>query len=372
MKRIVYIRASNMYDDSRATKEIGALLENDYEVIVLGWNRNGEAENMCRELFSAYAGKITYIFFQVRINGNIGMKHLHHLFMWLVWVYKCVRNLGKIDAVHASNLDATLSIWHYCKRHKIKLIYDIFDYYVDSHMIPKCLKNFIEKLEINIINNADLTIICTEERREQISKSNPNEVLVIHNSPDVEIINEVTEKYDYVYCGSLFSGRLIKETFQKYPQNQDLHLGIAGYGEFEKDAINLQERYSGFTYFGTIPYSDVLHIESESKVISAIYEPNVRNHRLCAPNKFYEALALGKPVIVCRGTGIDKIVEKYNLGAVINYDADEFYSAIRMLIQDKQKRYEIGMRARRLYEQEYKWQIMKERMLSCYSRIVGK
>ena len=36
MKKIVYIRTTGIYDDSRATKEISALAELPMEVIVLG------------------------------------------------------------------------------------------------------------------------------------------------------------------------------------------------------------------------------------------------------------------------------------------------------------------------------------------------
>ena len=115
-----------------------------------------------------------------------------------------------------------------------------------------------------------------------------------------------------------------------------------------------------------MPYSKVLEIESEVKVLSAIYEPNTRNHRLCAPNKFYEALALGKPQIVCRGTGIDKIVEENDIGMVIDYDANQFYEALRKLVADDEKRAQMGARARKLYEEKYDWAIMKRVLLEAY------
>ena len=36
--QILYIRTSNIYDDSRATKEIFALAEKGHKVHVLGWD----------------------------------------------------------------------------------------------------------------------------------------------------------------------------------------------------------------------------------------------------------------------------------------------------------------------------------------------
>ena len=97
------------------------------------------------------------------------------------------------------------------KKHKIKLVYDIYDYYIDSHCVPKIIESLVERLETSIINVADVTIICTEERKEQIAKSTPRRLVVIHNSPDVKKVICKEIKYDYAYCGSLFERRLLRE-----------------------------------------------------------------------------------------------------------------------------------------------------------------
>lgn len=370
MKKIVYIRSSNIYDDSRATKEIRALLENGYKVVVLGWNRDGEADARCRKQFEKYLSSIKFNFFSVQVDGGIGIKNINLLVFWLKWVKKVVKKIQNIDAIHACNLDAAFSICRYAKKNNIKLIFDIYDYYVDSHNIPFVLYAFIENMEVNIIDNSDLTIICTEERKEQISKAKPKNLIVIHNSPDVPVLDEAEEIYDYVYCGSLFSGRLLKEIFDKYSDHQDVKFCIAGYGEYSSLANALCDKYDNFHYLGALPYSKVILEEKKAKIISAIYEPSIRNHRLCAPNKFYEALALAKPVVVCRGTGIDKIVEKNNIGVVIDYNESDFYEAIRYLQDNDKLRKQMGIRARELYDQEYRWDIMKNRLLEQYNKLL--
>lgn len=371
MNKIVYIRSSNIYDDSRATKEIFALLENKYKVIIFGWNRDGKASEKCEKLFEEYKTRIKCFFFNEPIDAGIGIKNIDKLLKWIHWVRKTFRCLTKVDAVHACNLDGALGILSYIKKGHVKLIYDIYDYYIDSHNIPSVLKSLIERMEISVINNAELTIICTEERKEQIAKASPKKLIVIHNSPDVENVKKEEQLYDYVYCGSLFSQRLLNELFTKYPENSDLHFAIAGYGKYEKIAKELDKKYKNFTYFGSVSYQDVLDIESKSKVISAIYEPSIRNHRLCAPNKFYEALALSKPVIVCEGTGIDKIVKKNNIGMCIKYSADEFYNALRSLISDDEKCKSMGKKAREIYDREYKWSNMKERLIKGYNKVIN-
>ena len=367
--QVLYIRTSNIYDDSRATKEIFALAEKGHKVHVLGWNRDGDAKKRSCEVFGKYKELITVDFFTCLINGGIGVKNIDKLLKWVAWTNKRLKLRKHIDVIHACNLDAVLGVWKYARRHGIKIVYDIYDYYIDSHSIPGMLESIIERLEINIINSVDATIICTEERKEQVSKSKPRWLMVIHNSPEVNTITSVENRYDYAYCGSLFGQRLLKEIFDEYPNHDNLKFAIAGYGEFSNLAKRLDDNHQMFNYFGPVSYEQVLNIENESKVISAIYEPTIRNHRLCAPNKFYEALALAKPVIVCRGTGIDKIIEANNAGIVIDYDANQFFDALIYLADNPDVCESMGKNARHLYEHEYRWEIMKERLIELYNEI---
>lgn len=367
--KVLYIRTGNIYDDSRATKEIMALAEKGYQVCVLGWDRDGNAGMQSEKVFKKYESLISVEFFACQIDGGIGIKNIDKLVKWVHWINKQVRKVKGIDVIHLCNLDAAIGVWRYAKRHNIKLVYDIYDYYIDSHVIPGLLQTLIEKLEISVINAADVTIICTEERKEQIAKAHPQRVTVIHNSPEVKDIVFTENKYDYAYCGSLFDQRLLKEIFSEYEKHASMKFAIAGYGEYVDLAKELDHKHQRFNYYGSVTYSEVLRIESEAVVISAIYKPTIRNHRLCAPNKFYEALALAKPVIVCKGTGIDKIVAEHQAGIVIEYDAKQFFEALDFLISNPDVCRKMGANARHLYENEYIWEIMKGRLWKLYDEI---
>ncbi len=367
--KILYIRTSNIYDDSRATKEILAFAEKGYKVHVLGWNRDGNAKKRFENVFAKYRRLVSAEFFDCLVDKGIGIRNIDKLVNWIIWTNKQIKQIKDIDIIHVCNLDSALGVYKYAKKHGIKIVYDIYDYYIDSHAIPKILEKAVEKLEISIINAAEATIICTEERKEQIAKALPKRLLVIHNSPDVEKVTCTENKYDYAYCGALFGQRLLKEIFDGYPKYNYMKFAIAGYGEFDNLADNLARKFQTFEYYGAVSYEKVLNIEQQAKVISAIYEPTIRNHRLCAPNKFYEALALAKPVIVCRGTGIDKVVEENTVGIVIDYDSEQFFKAVDYLINNQDICEEMGTNARQLYEKKYKWEIMKERLLELYDKI---
>ena len=369
MKTVAFVRGTGIFNDSRSTKEIMALIEAGYRVEVLGWDRDGTACEQCNKAFASVSEYVNFSFFDVRAENGIGIKNIDKLIGWLKWVVKTLNRIDNLWTVHACDLDAGIAARLFCKKHKIKLVYDIFDYYVDCHHIPAILRSFVEQLEIKTINFADVTIICTEERKEQIAKSEPKKIIVIHNSPEVDEMSMQELTIDYFYCGTMSGRRLISETLEEYANNVDLKMIFGGYGPYAEMAIELSKKYDDFSFVGTIPYSRVLSMEAQSRVLSAIYEPTIRNHRLCAPNKFYEALALGKPVIVCRGTGIDKIVEDNDIGCVIDYDAKQFYEALRKLKTNDELRKHMGIRARKLYDEKYSWSIMKSRLLKLYSEL---
>lgn len=367
MKTAAFVRTTSIYNDSRATKEIKALAEAGYRVVVLGWNRDGKSEELSKREIGS--DRVEFCFFDSILSNGIGIRNLDKLVKWFHWVTKQLNRIQSLDIVHACDLDAGIGAYRFCKKNGVTLVYDIYDYYVDSHIIPAFLKPRIEKMEIGIINYASITIICTEERKQQIEKACPQKVIVIHNSPDVDIVRDEKPEYDYVYCGSLVDERMIGEILNYYSKNSDLTVCMAGREDYTSLAEQLNHDYQNFTFLGTIPYSKVLEIESHALCLSAIYDPSWRNHQLCAPNKFYEAMALGKPIIACEGTGIDKIIERYNIGIVIHYDVKEFYSTLRYLKDHQEICSSMGTRARKLYEKEYSWKLMKSRLLDAYMKL---
>ena len=365
---IVFIRSSDIYNDSRATKEIRTILEHGYRVIVLGWNRNGDAKNKTKQVFEKYADSIELRFFDYDASEGIGVKNIHVMIKWLNWIKRNIKKHGTIEYVHACNLDCVLSIIKYCNRKRIKLVYDIYDYYPDSHNMSGVLKNMAKWMEGKVINMSDAVIVCTEERKNQIYNARPKRLYVIYNSPRIDF-SESEIKYDYVYCGTLGGNRLIREIIEGYEKNKDLKIAVAGYGKYSNLAKQFSIKYKNFDFFGTLTYSDVLMLESESLVLSAIYKPTIRNHRYCAPNKFYEAMALSKPIIVCKGTGIDRAVAENNTGMVIDYDVKQFYDSVRAIKADKNKAIRMGKKSHKLYNNEYSWSIMEERLISIYKEI---
>lgn len=371
MKTVIFIRTYGIYNDSRDVKEILSLYNSGYHIIALGWDRDGQALSRCKQIFPQ---NIEFYFFPVKID-TIGFRNISKLFRWFKWEYTTIKKITKNKSriiFHACDLDAGIPVHYFIKKHKdhpYKMVYDIYDYYADTHNIPIFFKQYIKNIENSIVNRADITIVCNSERKSQISNTSPRKLLIIHNSPDLRGITLPKYKpvYDFVYCGGLPDDRLLREIFQQYPEHSQLKVAIAGRGVNSSLAQTLSKKFPNFIFKGPVTYNEVLELEARGKVLFAVYNPKIPNNRLADPNKFYESLALGKPIIVCKGTGIDKLVEKYNLGLSIPYDASEFYKALDNLLKDPVRCQEMGQNGKRLYEEKYNWGEMERLLLKAYA-----
>jgi len=100
----------------------------------------------------------------------------------------------------------------------------------------------------------------------------------------------------------------------------------------------------------------------------AVYDPAVPNHRYSAPNKVYEAMMLGKPLIVAKNTGFDVLIEKEGIGLSIEYSQQAFQQALDNCLANPDVLKEMGKRAKKIYA-KYSWSAMRERLLQAYKEI---
>lgn len=364
MKKVVYFRSTSIFNDSRAYKEINALLEAGYFVYVFCWNRDFANEDEVIHLFNSK--NIVIRFFYRKNDSNTVLKIINRI-LFSIWIYKESINIcRKAYALHSCDLDTGVAAMILHANSNVNLVYDIYDYYADSHNFNMLILKVLKKLENKVISNSDCTIVCTEERIQQIEDATPKKIAVIHNTPELYGIEKVENVYDYCYCGSLSNDRLISEILDNYKKYKNMKFIFAGYGPQVDKCKDNDNLCINFSFLGSIDYKKVLDIENKTRILSAVYNPKIKNNRFAAPNKFYEALALGKPIIVCSGTGIDEIVRKNRIGIVIDYNVDEFYNALKYLIDNPKECEKMGKRSKELYFEKYRWSTMKERLINIY------
>ena len=379
-RNVVMIRSNPVKPYPRLEKSANALAVQGYNVHVLAWDRDSNYPQKTEVLrLQNCSVPITRIGIASEFSAGI-KKNFIPLIKFQIFIYRWLKqNRDWYDIIHAYDFDTGYTAKYCAMKFNKRLVYDIPDYYVDSHGLKGSkIGLWVKKNEDAIINYADATIICTEKRKEQIADATPKKLAVIHNTPyDKDDYGEIhfaaefdKKKLKIAYIGIFGKARFIDKIVEVIAKRNDCELHIAGYGaNMEEYLRNMSLQFNNIKYYGKVDYNTTLYIEHNCDVLCAIYDPNVPNHRYAAPNKFYEALMLGKPLIVARDTGVDDIISKNNIGIVIDYNETDFDKALDCLIRRKAEWDDMGKRARRLYDTKYSLSVMEKRLIKLYTEI---
>lgn len=375
MPKVLFIRSNPVNPDSRVEKEVNSLIQSGYEVDVLGWDR--EANYALREeKLVLTAGSARCFRVGIKAAYGSGIRNIRNLLSFQNEIHRFLKiHRTEYDIVHACDFDTAFAAFVSVNHKRTKLVYDIFDYYVESMRIPQALKPIIVSLDRYVMNNADAVIICTEQRKEQIGNVTPNKLIVIHNSPpqyNSEDVGASTRSIMKIaYFGILpAEGRMIRELLDIVSQNPKYELHIGGFGGIDEEVKRAAEKYKNIVFYGRTPYSDVLKIESECDVLTALYDPSIPNHFYAAPNKFYEALMLGKPVIMAKNTGMSYIIEEYGIGCRIDYSYEGLKIGLATLWENRTQWSGLSRVMKQIYTDHYSWSQMEKRLIKLYQELL--
>lgn len=378
MKRVVLLRSNPVNPDPPVEKMANTLLRNGYEVTIVAWDRSTNESCVSTKVhFVDGVADITR--FGIKATYGGGLKKtlpslLKFQYMLLKWL---IQNRRQYDIIHAFDFDTGFVASICTRMFRKKLVYHILDYYIASHdLVDHPLGKLVERAEIGVINRADATIICTEKRREQICKATPHNLFVIHNTPNDQIIDNecVTkmgdgDKASLVFVGTFGGERFLREAVSVIKNRNDVELHIAGFGELEKFVEAEAIANDNIYYYGRLSYEKTLALENQCDVMFAMYTPAIPNHRYAAPNKFYESLMLGKPIIMARDTGFDDIIISNGIGEIAEYNTESFNNALDRLLSNREHWLRIKKIARDMYEERFSWNIMEKRILDIYSEV---
>lgn len=373
MKNVCIIRSNPVTPDSRVEKEAWTLATAGYNVHILAWDRDSNHE--AKDGFITVADKkigITWLGFAAKYSA--GMKSLKSYLLFQFHMRKWLKkHKNDYDIIHACDFDTAFFSQSVAKGKKF--VFDVFDFlYGDPQTL---FQKMVNKAQKRIINRADATIICTEERKRQIGGAKPKRLTVIHNTPIKYLQKGKTslhfqsdsERTKVVYVGILARTRLLLEMGDVISQNKDVELHIAGFGMYESNFEELAEKHDNIFYYGRIPYDQTIELESKCDIMTAIYDPSVENNRFAAPNKFYESLMLGKPLLMVEGTGMSNVVAQNDIGEIIQFDKDSFRIGLQNLIDRRNEWGRMSSRMKELYDKQYNWSIMRERLASLYAEL---
>jgi glycosyltransferase involved in cell wall biosynthesis len=327
-------------------------------------------------------------------SGALGylVEYVSALFWESVLAWKVHRNVG-FDVIHACNPPDNIFIigWLYKTFFRKKFLFDHHDINPELYIAKFNRRDLFYRVMVAwerwTFRTADVSIATNESYKKiaiERGRMDPSKVFVVRSGPSLERLRIMPaqpelrrgKKYLVGYVGVM--GRqegvhLLLEAAKHITDHigrRDIHFGIVGGGTELEELKKLAEQLglSDFvTFTGRVPDQDMLAMLNTADVC---VNPDVYNdmNDKSTMNKIMEYMALGKPIVQFDLTEGRFSAQEASLYAKRN-DPVDLAEKIIELIDDPERRLQMGEFGRRRVENELEWRYEAPKLLKAYDTL---
>ena len=123
-----------------------------------------------------------------------------------------------------------------------------------------------------------------------------------------------------IYVGAFLEGRCIEDFIKIFSKlyEKNLCLVLIGYGDLLEKVKLAQKKYNNIFYHKAVSLDKLVNIISSADLGIAYVVNGSINDDYCLPNKFFEYIYSGIPVISSKSPDMEYYIEKFNIGIAIN------------------------------------------------------
>ena len=217
----------------------------------------------------------------------------------------------------------------------------------------------------------DAIIAATPYILDKFLEINANSV-DINNFP---LLNELANKSDWsvkkdevAYIGGIAKIRGISQVIRAMAYTEDITLNLVG-GFDEKNIRQAVSSYSGWknvNELGFLSRLEVRDVLKYSKVGLVTFLP-LPNHVDSQPNKMFEYMSSGLPIVASNFPLWRAIIEGNNCGLCVNpLNSKAIGEAIQYLIDNPVQAERMGKNGRKAVEDKYNWPMEEKKLLNLY------
>jgi len=301
-------------------------------------------------------------------------------FMWRV--YRSVRK-RPVACVNAHSLQVLPVAVAIKRKKRCLFVYEPHELETGTESCTGIVRRVSKWIEGKCIRHAD-AVICVSESIAQHYRADYGlpEVTVVRNVPvrkpmaafDRTKLRKAVGLADddiiYLYQGILGPNRnieLLLEVFRDPPPGR--HLVLLGFGALEEMARDHAAKYPNIHYLPAVPPGELLNYSAGADIGIFLLEDNCLNYHCCLPNKIWEFLAVGVPVLMTDIPELRKVVELHACGWIIKPSLEEARRSIGELDRD-----DIARCRRQIANSphEFGWHVEERSLLPVYERLLGR
>jgi glycosyltransferase involved in cell wall biosynthesis len=365
---IVHLTSVHRRDDTRIfLKMCSSLASSGYEVVLVVADGLGNESSAGVKIVDA-GGRVENRFFRM-IKTSLS-------------IYRAALKLdGSLYHFHDPEL---IPIGLLLKLRGKIIIFDSHEDYVSELLhkdyLPRIVGRVISiaysRLERFATKRFDAIVAATTRIAEVIeSYSNKNKVVVINNYPLVTDLPEKSQhsskSIDAVFVGAISDVRGVYELVESLNYDQGIKLTIAGTFSTHKveNRITALPGWKLIDFRGQVSRAEVFELLAISRLGIVTYLPTP-NHVASQPNKLFEYMSAGIPVVASNFPLWKHIIEGNNCGICVDPDsAKSIGAAVRRLIDNPKICAEMGANGMRAVIEKYNWEKEKIKLIELYEKL---
>lgn len=364
MRKICHITSVHRYDDTRIFIKECQSLTSKYETHLISPGAPNEVIN------------------NIHIHGIDKPKNRIKRMTGTVWeVYKKALKLDA-EIYHFHDPELIFVGLLLMKKGK-KVIYDIHEdvprQILSKSWIAKPIRFLISKIFELIENFAakrfSAIIVATPHIKKRFSLLR-SDVLDVNNFPllkelTVSNISDIEKKNSVCYVGVINKIRGIFEMVQAMEYtNAELLLGGKFVSEPDKNLVKVEEGWKKVKELGQINREEMAKTLAKSSAGLVLFHP-LPNHIDAQPNKMFEYMSSGIPVIASNFPLWKEIIEGNNCGICVDpMKPKEIAEAINYILSNPDVVVEMGKNGKNAVEQKYNWETESKKLLDLYANLL--
>jgi len=308
MAKIILSVINDLVSDQRMHRIASALQAHGHEVLLVGRVLPGSAE-ITKRPYQTHRMKLWFT------QGKWFYLHYNWRLFWFL-----LRK--KADILVANDLDTLLANFLASRIKRSRLVYDSHEYFTE---VPELIhrprtRNIWLRLEKWIFPQLKQVYTVNASIASIYHEKYGVDVQVIRNLPFRREAILVPKENILIYQGALNLGRGIELMIDAMEHLPTYRLWIFGGGD-KADALREQAASKAWRdrviFKGRLPFEQLFEWTSQAKLGFSLEEDLGANYHFASPNKVYDYVQAGVPVLVSDLPEMRRTVETYKVGAVL-------------------------------------------------------
>ncbi len=338
VKTAIVSVTNDLVSDNRVHRTCTTLAEEGYRVILVG-----------RKLPNSISVHRTYHTqrFKLLFKKNIWFYAEYNLHLWIYLLFH------RCQLLVANDLDTLPANYFASKIKHCPLLYDSHEYFTEVPELVnrKKVQRCWEKIEKCLVPHLPFAVTVNESLSRIYSEKYHIPFYSIRNLPfkqkqckkiNVDSYFSFPVKHILIYQGALNMGRGIETLIDSISYlNHETVLIIAGQGDIEnelKQRVLNQHLSQNVLFLGRIPLDDLFAYTTTADLGFSLEEPMGNNYYYALPNKLFDYIQAGVPVICSDFPEMRNIINQYHVGKTVpSCNSKELASIINEILHDIQQ-----------------------------------